>query len=170
MAPSNQVIVSKKNQWMKQHIDVQFPTKESIEGEKLYASRYQGSEIVELTTPLESHAPIVEEIYKVDFHRLTVMFAILQSNCWPSESEQSLILEYLSQVIYQPPCTLFLGFKGQEPVAGGIVTEEVDSILVSDLCYKGQTQGKEVEGFAKQLINYYLAENQMNPNAVWMEL
>lgn len=61
------------------------------------------------------------------------MFALLQSKRWEQQTDQQMIIEFLTQIIYSEPCQLFLGFKDGEPVAAAIVTLSNAELLVSDL-------------------------------------
>ena len=127
-------IASAKNQWLYQHIDVKYPTKECLEGRKLYKQRIANMSYKTLAElnwqSSESHPSL--EIHKVDFHRLTVMFALMQAKHWPQQAEQDLIVEFLTQIIYSEPCELYLGFVDGNPVAASIVTHLEGQLLLSD--------------------------------------
>ncbi|WP_038181426.1 hypothetical protein [Vibrio rhizosphaerae] len=121
-----------KNQWLSAQVDVAYPTPLSLVGRDLYLASvrqctYQPIEfkrVAELKT---------QEVYHVDFHRLTVMFAQLQAEQYRAAAEKEAIIEFFTQIIYSPPCELFLGFEGGEPVAAGILTQAEATVLVSDL-------------------------------------
>lgn len=75
----------------------------------------------------------VEDIFLVDFHRLTVMFSILQSQRWTDKHEQEMIVEFLTQIILTPEFELYVGFKEGEPVGAAIVSQYEGNTLISDL-------------------------------------
>lgn len=132
-------IAELKNQWLYQQVDVEFPTKESIAGLDVYKSAVSARQYQTLTeVPLHEGIIDVEDIYLVDFHRLTVMFALIQASMWQNESEQELIVEFLTQIIYSDPCSLYLGFKDGEAIAAAIVTRDEQSVLISDVAIKAE--------------------------------
>ena len=127
-------IVETKNQWLSQHIDVEFPTKESLAGRQLYMAKSQDNQFETLVSlPEPSTAFSEQDIFKVDFHRLTVMFSLLQSKRWEEQNEQELIVEFLSQIIFSEPCDLYVGFQKGEPSAAAIITRTEQDLLVSDV-------------------------------------
>ncbi|PMJ89608.1 flavodoxin [Vibrio sp. 10N.261.55.A7] len=123
-----------KNQWLFQHVDVKFPTKESLVGKALYQARLSQAEYRNWSehkaNPVEIFAP--DDVYLVDFHRLTVMFSLLQSSWWSDEKEKANVLEFFTQIILSDPCELYVGFIGGKPISAAIVTRSDDTLLVSD--------------------------------------
>ncbi|NRF26941.1 flavodoxin [Vibrio coralliilyticus] len=151
-------IVETKNQWLSQHIDVEFPTKESLAGRQLYMAKSQDSQFETLVSlPEPSTAFSEQDIFKVDFHRLTVMFSLLQSKRWEEQNEQELIVEFLSQIIFSEPCDLYVGFQNGEPTAAAIVTKLDDSLLISDVI---STLG-EHSAFVSSLVNHASVESSL---------
>ncbi|WP_038176510.1 hypothetical protein [Vibrio pacinii] len=140
-----------KNQWLYQQVEVEFPTKESIAGMALYKDDLSHREFVALSSdqPLSNEFN-QDDIFQVDFHRLTVMFALLQASRWSQEREQELIVEFLTQIIYSPPCNLYIGFRQGEPVAAAIVTYADESLLISDLIVSAHSETSE-QGFVAAL-------------------
>ena len=152
MSDPNSSIADKKNQWLSQHVDVKYPTKESLAGRLLYledAKNKQCKRLSTLSEPLNGYHK--EDVYLVDFHRLTVMFALLQSKRWSVERDQELVVEYLTQIIYSQPCELYVGFKDGEPTAAGIVTRVDGQVLISDLATRNQEEA-EIHAFAAGLL------------------
>lgn len=130
-------IAQVKNSWLYQQVDVQFPTKESLKGLELYKQVVSTREYQVLTElPTIETSFNSDDIFLVDFHRLTVMFALIQSSQWQNEFEQEMIVEFLTQIIYSEPCSLYLGFQSGEPVAAAIVTQTEQSVLISDVVVK----------------------------------
>lgn len=128
-----------KNEWLFQQVDVEFPTKESIAGLEVYKASLASRQY----QPFDADVEVADEfkqddIFLVDFHRLTVMFALVQASQWQEQSDRDLILEFLSQIIYSEPCSLYLGFSAGEPVAAAIVTHAEQSVLISDVVVKSQ--------------------------------
>lgn len=147
-------IAETKNQWLYQQVDVEFPTKESIAGMELYkAAVAQRQYQLMAQVPTQDGTFADEDIYLVDFHRLTVMFSLLQAGMWSSEPEQQLIVEFLTQIIYSEPCSLYLGFKDGEAVAAAIVTVEPESVLVSDVAIKSESANMMKNAFVAALCS-----------------
>ncbi|UUM32526.1 flavodoxin [Vibrio japonicus] len=146
-------ICKAKNQWLAQQVDVEYPTKESIEGRKIYLESVESAECFKIDpTQLPSGSYADDEIFLVDFHRLTVMFALLQSQRWQSKSEQELIVEFLTQIIYSEPCQLYIGFKNGEPSAAAMVTETGGELLISDIIVAANNSESEKRQFAASVI------------------
>lgn len=162
-------IAETKNQWLYQQVDVEFPTKESIAGMELYkAAVTQRQYQLMAQVPTQDGTFADEDIYLVDFHRLTVMFSLLQAGMWSSEPEQQLIVEFLTQIIYSEPCSLYLGFKDGEAVAAAIVTVEPESVLVSDVAIKSESANMMKNAFVAALcskLNVVIDQN----NALYLE-
>lgn len=163
-------ICSVKNQWLAQQIDVEYPTKESIAGRKVYLSKAQ-EQVCENIEPsnMADVSYALEDIYLVDFHRLTVMFALLQSQRWQDKKEQELIVEFLTQIIYSEPCQLYVGFHNGEPSAAAIVTEHDNSLLVSDIVVKPDNSDDEKRLFAASVLAK-LNTDFSSYNAVYLEM
>lgn len=130
---THSALVAAKNDWLHQQVEVDYPTKESLKGRELYFSRYNSTQLFDYDQISASANFIAENIFKVDFHRLTVMFSLLQSTLWPASDDQELIVEFLSQIIYAAPCDLYLAFEQGTPVAAAIVTCVEGRGLISDI-------------------------------------
>ncbi|WP_047047803.1 hypothetical protein [Vibrio mexicanus] len=126
-------IVEVKNQWLYSHIDIKFPTKESIQGRRCYKARAKDAEYQVMDVPEIAGSFIDSDLYKVDFHRATVMFSLLQAKRWEEQSEQEAIVEFFTQIIFSPPCDLYLGFADGQAIAAAIVTSVDGELLISDL-------------------------------------
>jgi hypothetical protein len=127
-------IANVKNQWLYSHVEVNYPTDESVAGRVVYQSSIATrsyKRLVERGTHSEDFE--VSNIYHVDFHRLTIAFALLQSTRWPGSEERALIVEFLSQIIYSEPCRLFLGYEAGDAIAAAIVTQQDNMTLISDI-------------------------------------
>ena len=79
------------------------------------------------------------------------MFALLQARRWQNQADKDLILEFLSQIIYSEPCSLYLGFKAGEAVAAAIVTESEDASLISDIVVKDESEQISKQDFISAL-------------------
>ena len=144
-------IIKIKNQWFSQHVDVDFPTKESLLGRALFLSDANKRTSYQLKVLPQTNLEYAEDgIFKVDFHRLTVMFSLLQSQRWGSSTDQALVVEFLSQIIFSPPCDLYVGFLQGEPAAAAVVTKYGNSLLVSDIV----TTSSNHESFLSTLLNH----------------
>lgn len=151
MIHSPSPVVVAKNQWLCSQVDVEFPTAESLEGRDIYQSLSQQAEVTSFL-PLACDKQLLQEIYLVDFHRLTVWFALLQATRCSEKHHQERLVEFFTQIIYSPPCQLFLGFHLGEPVAAGMVTEYEQSVLLSDLVVKTNSLFDSREAFAHALF------------------
>ncbi|MBN3495202.1 flavodoxin [Vibrio neptunius] len=155
MSESASSIIVAKNQWLSQHVDVEFPTQESLLGRALFLEKSAACEVRKLSHESESHEESrILDIYKVDFHRLTVMFALLQSKRWDKRHEQKLIVEFLSQIIFSEPCDLYIAFLNGESAASAIVTKQQNTLLISDIV----TLGSEREAFIASLLSHQSIE------------
>ncbi|ELC3157970.1 flavodoxin [Vibrio harveyi] len=128
--------IKRKNEWLHDLVEVEFPTKESLEGREIYNRMLEQKtyEVSSNTLLLDSESNLsVEDIFLVDFHRLTVMFSILQSQRWADKHEQEMIVEFLTQIILTPEFELYVGFKEGEPVGAAIVSQYEGNTLISDL-------------------------------------
>ncbi|RTZ17406.1 flavodoxin [Vibrio aquaticus] len=151
---SHPKIAELKNAWLYQQVDVQFPTKESLVGLELYKQAAAECQY-QLYQPSEAHETAFspDELFLVDFHRLTVMFALLQANRWSKPQDQEMIVEFLTQIIYSEPCSLYLGFKEGEAVAAAIVTQVDSTALISDVvCKESTNQALFVDSLVAKLM------------------
>ncbi|WP_394244239.1 flavodoxin [Vibrio astriarenae] len=145
-------IVIAKNDWLHNQVEVEYPTKESLKGRELYFSRYNTSQVLSIDEVAGEASLLTDSIYLVDFHRLTVMFSLLQAKLWPSQDDQDLILEFLSQIIYSEPCELYLAFADGTPIGAGLVTQTEQGCLISDIsCEPSLTSGDFVVSLAAKL-------------------
>ena len=91
--------IERKNAWLHDLVEVEFPTPESLKGRETYfqATNAQEYQIVAKDSLLEGEANLqADDIFLVDFHRLTIMFSILQSQRWEEQYDQEMIVEYLT--------------------------------------------------------------------------
>jgi len=146
-------IAEVKNSWLYQQVDVQFPTKESLKGLDLYKQAVAIRQYASFNDTNKADLAFdTDDIFLVDFHRLTVMFALIQSSQWTNEVEQEMIVEFLTQIIYSEPCSLYLGFSSGEPVAAAIVTQHEETLLISDVAIKNSEQLTSPDDFAQSLL------------------
>ncbi len=140
-----QALIDSKNDWLKQQVEVQYPTPESLQGRELYFSRQRQVKELNRDSCL-CEEELVDEVYLVDFHRLTIMFAQLQASAgWHLMSEQALIVEFLSQIILSPSFLLVVGFKQHTPIAAAMVSRDESSttLLVSDIALLTEYQSQQ---------------------------
>lgn len=159
-------IAQVKNQWLFEQIDVEFPTKESIAGRNVYQQALEKNRYRSLQ-PVQSTTYNLNDLFVVDFHRLTIMFSLLQSKRWELQSEQELIVEFLTQIIYSQPCDLVLGFNNGEPVAAAIVTRYENDVLISDVVVT-QEQQDDRKSFIDGLMVKF-SDDVKSANAVYLE-
>lgn len=114
---------------------MQFPTPESISGCELYMSKEEGVNY-QVKSALDfclSDSALLDEVYLVDFHRLTVMFAQLQSTYWKNQESQKHVLEFFAQITLSKECDLYIGFKTGVAEICGIASYSKDELLISDI-------------------------------------
>lgn len=128
--------IERKNAWLHDLVEVQFPTPESLKGRDIYfqALAQQEYQVADKHALLAGEAVCgAEDIFLVDFHRLTIMFSILQSQRWDEPSDREMIVEYLTQIILTPDFELYIGFQEGNPVGAAIVSQFESNTLVSDI-------------------------------------
>ncbi|WP_439147766.1 hypothetical protein [Vibrio sp.] len=153
----------KKNQWLFSQLDIAYPAKESLLGRELYQSRLPSKNYQLLA---QDQIPSqIDELHKVDFHKLTVLFSLNQASAYQDETERAHILEFLSQIILSDEHELFVGTENGDVVASAIVTATDDSLLISDVVNQ---HDQDCIGFAKQL-HEFLAKDQASSCKVWLE-
>lgn len=124
-------LYKQKNQWLASQIDVDFPTPESLKGRDLYTESLTGC-YLEPFQPGDITDPQLEW-HCVDFHRLTVMFALLQSERWVVESQKNVVVEFFAQIILDPTYELFISFHEGKAVAAAMITRDEEVVLISDI-------------------------------------
>lgn len=158
-----QAIVETKNRWLCHHVDVLFPTAESIKGRELYLSLNAQQSVAPLTFSAQHHIHL-DSIYLVDFHRLTIMFALLQASRCLQEEQQALLVEFFTQIIYSAPCSLFLGFVDTKPVAAALLTEAEHSLLISDIVIHDTAAFGTPDHFACAVIDKWMEGRSFTGN------
>lgn len=146
-------IAELKNQWLFQHVNVEFPTPESLAGRELYKQKLAEKTYCQIGTDVIEHQPLnLDDVYLVDFHRLTVAFSLLQAKQWDDQAEQNLVVEFLSQIIYSAPCDLYLAFSDGEAIAAAIVTTSDKELLISDLSFNSERATALESAFISALV------------------
>ncbi|CAH0529576.1 hypothetical protein [Vibrio hippocampi] len=151
-----------KNHWLVDQVEVDFPTKESLAGRELYLSSLSSRHIEEFS-PATTDNDTNIEWHLADFHRLTIMFSILQSKLWASEKDQALIVEFLTQIIFEPDYQIYVGFEQGEAVSAALVSQNDSMLLLSDIV---APLGKTLE----QSVASLLADKpELNRGQIWFE-
>lgn len=167
-------IVNVKNQWLYQQVEVEFPTKESLTGRDIYAQSASNRTYAVLDEELlvtSNHSVFnSEDVFLADFHRLTVMFALLQAKRWQTEHDQQMIVEFLTQIIYSEPCQLYLGFDKGEPVACAMVTRVDKELLISDLYIINEDESKRAAFIQRILDKVGVCTNPLVTGEIYLEL
>lgn len=149
--------IERKNSWLYDLVDVEFPTPESLKGRDIYfqALKQVNYQIVDKGSLLSGESAFkAEDIFLVDFHRLTIMFSILQSQRWVNQHDQQMIVEYLTQIILTPDFELYVGFIDGSPTGASIVSQFEGSTLVSDIAVSGTSDKSQFIGsLVKKLDN-----------------
>jgi hypothetical protein len=171
-------IVKKKNEWLIGQVEVQYPTQESLKGRDLYSELAKSKRYSHLETVMPESSPsssLVDELYLIDFHRLTVMFSVLQASQWAEEQERAYVLEFFSQIILSEEFRLYIGFIDTNPVACAIVTQQGEEILISDIVVDAEyAKSADISSttsfnlpFVKQLVDF-LNIDRAN-GTIWVE-
>ena len=167
MIQSSLPIVDSKNKWLWSQVDVEYPTAESLQGRSLYQALIESRQVEELSVSEPQPAVALDDIYLVDFHRLTIMFALLQATQFDSEQQQNLLVEFFTQIIYSQPCSLYLGFADGQPAAAAILTEQDNQVLLSDIVVKNsQPFGAEKE-FALAVLSKWRQGHEFSGQVYW---
>ena len=118
----------KKNQWLASQVDVAFPTPESLRGRDSYLSRQQSytSSLIAPASSLTTLPSFTGTIAKVDFHRLTIRFAVVLASLWEEDRED--VLEFLTQLILEEEYTLYIGLDGVAPIACALIHNVTDEL------------------------------------------
>ncbi len=151
MTPSSHAIVEIKNQWLWSQVDVEYPTPESLKGRALYQAHTASRQVQPFASQPQDSAAL-DDIFLVDFHRLTIMFALLQAAQMETEAEQNLLVEFFTQIIFSEPCSLYVGFENSQPVAAAIVTAHDDNVLVSDIALNTNQTYADASQFAAAVL------------------
>ncbi|MFA0078810.1 hypothetical protein AB4427_11810 [Vibrio artabrorum] len=156
-------IAHQKNHWLFSQLDIAYPAKESLLGLDVY--KKQLSQKTYQLLPQDQTPTQIDELHKVDFHKLTVLFSLNQASAYKDETERANILEFLSQIMFSEAHTLFIGTQNGDVVASAIVTEGEDCLLLSDIV---NNNDQDIEGFAKQLCDF-LVRDHVFGDKVWIE-
>lgn len=162
MADSFANIVNVKNEWLSNQVEVEFPTPESLRGRKVYQQLCEHNTVSILESTSDDTSINPDDIYLVDFHRLTVMFSLLQASRANSEQEQNDLLEFFTQIIFSEPCSLYVGFYQSEPVAAAIITQCGNELLVSDIVNKSSQAFGSQQQFASAVVNKWRESNSFD--------
>ncbi|MDC0612691.1 hypothetical protein OAP63_18310 [Vibrio sp.] len=158
-------IVTAKNEWLRSHITVEYPTKESVEGFQIQLTHSELCDVIEYS-PITMNDTVLFDVFPVNFHRLTVYFAVLQSKMYPLTTDQEKVIEFFTQIIYSEPCSMYLGFRNSQPVFAAMVTVQEDSILVSNLVCVDPSVSQE--SAASYLLSQ-LSEYKSNDYKIFLE-
>lgn len=162
MTHSSLAIVDTKNQWLWSQVDVEYPTAESVQGRALYQTLIAERQAEPLNVmPLEQKA-ILDDIFLVDFHRLTIMFALLQASQFEQKQQQELLVEFFTQIIYSAPCSLYLGFVDGQPAAAAILTFDNNQVLLSDIVVNNTQVFGGARQFASTVLNKWRQTHDFN--------
>ncbi|MFI3275420.1 hypothetical protein [Vibrio sp.] len=156
-------IAHNKNQWLFSQLDIAYPAKESLLGLDIYKKQLSQKTYQLLRqdqTPTQ-----IDELHKVDFHKLTVLFSLNQASAYQDEAERGNILEFLSQIMLSDEHELYVGTKNGDVVASAVVTATDEELLISDVVNQDD---QNIVGFAKQLHNFW-AQDQVSTHKVWFE-
>ncbi len=156
-------IANKKNQWLFSQLDIAYPAKESLLGQDIYKSQLPHKTYQLL--PQDQTPTQIDELHKVDFHKLTVLFSLNQASAYPNETESAHMLEFLSQIMLSDDHALYVGTLNGDVVASAIVTECDGSLLISDVVNKND---QDINGFAKQLHDFW-TQDHASGDKVWVE-
>lgn len=156
-----------KNSWLWQQIEVEFPTAESLRGRARYQELLDAQKVVSLSLSDDVTDEQLDGVFLVDFHRLTVMFALLQAKRATDEVAQNELVEFFTQIIYSEPCDLYLGFADGQPIAAALLTKSDDEVLVSDVVMLPNSLYSSTQSYIQALLKKSQA---VQPNSqLWLE-
>ncbi|MDB1126198.1 flavodoxin [Vibrio algarum] len=156
-------LVEKKHRWLLAQVDVDFPTPESILGRDLYIEREKSTQYRELASLNTEHQieSVLDEVYLVDFHRLTIMFAQLQSKFWLETKEQNHVLEFFAQIVLSESHDLYVGFKSTHAIICGIATRSNQELLISDLISE-DANPIAIDHFINSIVKRYVKQESIS--------
>lgn len=152
-----------KNQWLSKQVDVEFPTPESLIGRKVYLESQQNIKysLSEVQSLLSNKVGL--DVIEVDFHRLTILFSIIQASQFSDNPEQqSLVIEFLTQIILDDEYQLFLGFDDGEPVSALICKIDLDNqvAVLTDIIISENAQDSfKTQDFASDVLQYLISKS-----------
>ncbi|MGF1762062.1 hypothetical protein [Aliivibrio kagoshimensis] len=158
-----------KMSWMQSHVDVQYPTQESVIGKDYYLATEATETDTYLldidilnTLPLP---PFSDEIVLIDNHRLTIRFAMLLSEKWPDHKES--VFEFLTQIILDESYQLFLAIEQGGPTACALVANVTnETVMISDLAFANNMKTINKQSFIVKLCQRLQLESDLNCAAV----
>ncbi|MEF1310921.1 flavodoxin [Vibrio mytili] len=139
--------IERKNAWLYNLVEVEFPTQESLKGRDIYFNTLNGQAYhsVDKSSLLSELSVFSEnDIFLVDFHRLTIMFSILQSNRWEQQSDKDMIIEYLTQIILTPEFELYVVFAEGNPIGAAVASHFEGNTLISDLAVVPEVNQQDI--------------------------
>ncbi|WP_089139206.1 flavodoxin [Vibrio rumoiensis] len=155
--------ISDKNNWLSKQVDVEFPTPESLIGRQLYLASQQDITFTEsnIESLLKTKGDL--EVIEVDFHRLTILFSIIQASLWSdTPADERFIIEFLTQIILDDDYQLYLGFHEREPVSALIchIDQKNSLAVLSDITISKNWQSTfNEQGFVSDILSYLLSKS-----------
>lgn len=150
-------LIDSKNTWLKELVAVEFPTPESVEGAKLYLTKASEAQCLALDDITSESEIDIDALYRVDFHRLTIMYSQLHAKRWQGRDAE-LVLEFLTQIILEPDYEIYVGFKAQIPVFGFMLSSTTEGdVLISDTVYCPHNESQPA---SPQQIKYFVTHFQ----------
>ncbi len=134
MSQSNQ-LQHIKNQWIFSHINVPYPTEESVKGFSFYQSlEFQREAFQSHNEPLNNTD---YQLIWVDFHKLTVWFAQFYiQNMGLTQEKQQWLLGLFTQFSYEPEVDtvkpFFITYQSNIVECGFVISAEEEQVI-SDL-------------------------------------
>ncbi|GAM60143.1 hypothetical protein JCM19232_476 [Vibrio ishigakensis] len=133
---------------MLSHVEVDYPTRESILGKAVYLDLMDSASVMPYS---KGDANSSIEWIKVDFHKMTVMFAhFFANNAAVTEESQTVLLEFMAQITLDDNPSLYLAFDKGETVTTAIVTESDTELLISDF-HKLYTPDSAIDALVSQI-------------------
>ncbi|OEF23485.1 hypothetical protein [Vibrio rumoiensis] len=164
--------INDKNRWLTGQVDVEFPTPQSIDGRDLYLKKQQTKEYVcNEWADLLKPQPWLHEVILVDFHRLTIMFSVLQATQWADDVEaEKLIIEFLTQIILSDEYQLYIGIVDSKPVTALIGKQDTENnvTLFSDIVIAPEFQReKESSDVISDMLRYLIEQEKTTEKVIY---
>ncbi len=154
-------LLRSKNAWLSMHVDVPYPTKENLKGKELYLTRSQARKLTQFEfNTLQKPSGL--ELHRVDFHRLTLMFAELQASLWDSE-EKANVLEFFTQIILDDVVELYVIGDGESLVGAFSVSQDGEYKLIADIVIKDNHLTKD------DIVMLYHSHVSKSDLVYWLE-
>jgi hypothetical protein len=132
--------------WLVSQIEVDYPTRESVLGKASYLDLAESSPVQLFDFDKMKLSNSNASWLEVDFHKMTVMFALFMSkNAIIPEAQREFLQEFLAQIILTSSTQhkLYLAFLEGQLVGSAIVNLGDDLLLITDCLLLDSVEDKK---------------------------